>query len=985
MEKRRRSVTKKLRTAVSSLSKKLSEAAKKGVLNLKKLARELKEKSKKEKEKEIDTNHKRNIQINIISDVMNNLEAASKAGHRFCRQAILFFSTVRILCGGKGYRALQANLNVPSERTLSRTNKDAQDGIEHFKAGFATSNWKTLRTIYEAVKEANPNIKPTLWFCAEDETRVRIHPGYCERTDCITGYCGVDCKGKCETIKECREDKCCPRVHQCDSYGDMGLFVIGPDDPPGRAYERIKEITETCRKGNSLRVMILNPLDPAWPRLVCGFYDTCMAFSAKKYVAKQWTQVEILFDRILAPVIGPLVGNASDGDPRRRKLMLFHAIKATPDDVKCLCRYDLLEGEAMNGECNDCTMVRYGLDTPSFTMQAWKMTDKEGNFHIRNIMDQDYIHCGKKGINCMHHPSRALCMGPGLYPHFNSITSHMTAASRDKHGLNKGDNSRDRYMAMDWPSVCRLTSPKHLTSLANLSEGRDGLVANPTVRGTLEYLKLMRLYISIFADRTLPHLERVRRAGEVATYLSLWRGYIKATDGLCVKENFITRETYQDMLISCHCAVLIIMAHRDTTPDQKLDLSRTGTDCCEDLFSTLGACVANKRVYSTLEARHSIHNFNLCEYYAAIGHFELPKSTKNRDTHFYQNERDTDISGPEAWSTDAVLKKAWEEGCRKAASRATKHGLRPTHFSRVGWWSRPWERDRKLVPAKNNGMLDSSESEEEPDEGDADDDDGDSDTGDDSDDSDDDRPLDQVRRRIREHDEHPAECDDALGEDDEDGEGIADAIQTVREVVDHGGYGGEGARGPKIYVPHLRKYLHKATVISDLAMGGGRNFTSTDRCIRARQTKREEDGDSYSAPDLQSVEWDVGIDSDVAVRMDGGTVEVGRITRITRMKGKKKKAADYKHKVRLSSDADRDKHYEDGVRFTCHWFKKGAGNTYSLETNQSFVIKDLGPHNIISPVILEHIEGKKWKLNEQSINIVKYQRRGHENIEVANI
>jgi hypothetical protein len=202
---------------------------------------------------------------------------------------------------------------------------------------------------------------------------------------------------------------------------------------------------------------------------------------------------------------------------------------------------------------------RYGLNVPSFTMKAWKITDRNGKWCIRHVMDQDYIHCGKKLVNCMNHPTRSLCMGPGLYPHFNSVTMHMDSVRREIHGLNKGDDTRDQYMAMDWPSVCRLTSPKHLDSMRNLCEGHNDLAGNESVRGTMEYLKLCRLYVSIFADKTLPHIEHVRRAGEVCTYLRLWSGYVKSNSVLKKNNSFITREAYQDALISCHCAVIIIM------------------------------------------------------------------------------------------------------------------------------------------------------------------------------------------------------------------------------------------------------------------------------------------------------------------------------------------------------------------------------------------------------------------------------------------
>jgi hypothetical protein len=47
----------------------------------------------------------------------------------------------------------------------------------------------------------------------------------------------------------------------------------------------------------------------------------CNKFNAE-FVRAQWTQAAVLWGIHLLPALGPLIGHASDGDARRRKLQL---------------------------------------------------------------------------------------------------------------------------------------------------------------------------------------------------------------------------------------------------------------------------------------------------------------------------------------------------------------------------------------------------------------------------------------------------------------------------------------------------------------------------------------------------------------------------------------------------------------------------------------------------------------------------------------
>ena len=893
----------------------------------------------------------RDLKVSFVCDILQNVGRDAR-GQRHSPKVMQFMKIVRLVGGPQVSKILSTNLGLPAESTLAKENY-----APPWRAGFHKTNWESIRASYLAVAEANPGIKKCLVLSAEDETGVRPEVGWDATTDTITGLCGLDCENHCPTLEGCRKRKNCNPVHQCLS--NELVLVVGND--PG-AYDRVKAICETYRKGRMLRIMMLNPLDPKWPRLVCAHFDTCNAFSAKDYVNYQWRQVELYYQKYVADIVGPLVGFASDGDGRRRKLMLHYALDADPDKLMCFCC-------APNALQRGCTRERYGLPNASFTLKAWKIirgprqgvpidTLEAEKFWIRYIGDQDYIHCGKKLINCTCHASRHLRLGPYMHVHINQITSNMKAQTREEHGLLRGDDVRGGWKAMDWPSAVRLMKKKHLVSLHNLRRGRGNLVPNESVGGMLEYLKICRMYVSIFADWSLTNTERTRRAGIVVTYLRLWYCYVKHDPhklGLKLQINFITREAFQDTLLSCHAAVLIIMANRDLTPWQVCNLVRAGTDCCEDFFSFAGSSVANKRVYSTLEARRTIRNHLMVILSAAMGNVNMPKNRKNRKQVWdHEGDKRTVLDNPE----NEVLSAAWKRGSLVAYVLATQHGMIPQDASNVRWWTHPWEyADEKFACARGDGIDDDWYDENE----------------DDSEDED----LEAPDQSDRDSDDDDDDGDDDDGDDDDGhGEVFGACIDAVAAL-------GEPATDPKIrqtiYVPYRKEWIHKATVVTDLANGGRGERLSADRVIRAQAAKAPtQKGDAKEEANLGVDDWFVGIETDVAVKVQssdneiGFTIEVGRVIRILRTGGGKgKKQTDYRLPVKLSTLKDRQDQHTSGVRFYCHFYKRKNPNNKTVRAG--FILKEnpftcvICPEMIVSPVVIKYDkDNKNWQLNKQS-------------------
>lgn len=66
----------------------------------------------------------------------------------------------------------------------------------------------------------------------------------------------------------------------------------------------------------------LMPMHDKLPRLVLVVCTTCNCYNAE-WVRKQWNTIDALWASDCKAEVGPIVGHASDGDSRRRQLMLY--------------------------------------------------------------------------------------------------------------------------------------------------------------------------------------------------------------------------------------------------------------------------------------------------------------------------------------------------------------------------------------------------------------------------------------------------------------------------------------------------------------------------------------------------------------------------------------------------------------------------------------------------------------------------------------
>lgn len=163
-------------------------------------------------------------------------------------------------------------------------------------------------------------------------------------------------------------------------------------------------------------------------------------------------QLNAFYEKEIQDIVGPLIGHSSDGDSRRRKLMLQLGTN------KVGSRYRAIPMEL------------------GFVLSCRKV-ETENGYIIRDACDQDYIHNHKKLLNPLDHASRVLMLGDYLV-HMNHLQLVYEMFPIPDHGL--GLNDIQRSDRQNWRSAQKLTFPQVRNCLQMLMEGLfEGHPRNP--------------------------------------------------------------------------------------------------------------------------------------------------------------------------------------------------------------------------------------------------------------------------------------------------------------------------------------------------------------------------------------------------------------------------------------------------------------------------------------------------------------------------
>ena len=647
---------------------------------------------------------------------------------------------------------------------------------------------------------------------------------------------------------------------------DAPKFVVGSRE---NGYENIKKAKDTMVVSTHARVVMINPMHERLPALTCLLVGTCLRFKEDGYVLPQWEQLQILFDKHVRGVIGPLIGHASDGDSRRRKAF----------------RRTMLSTKVEVGQ------RRYGLGRADFTHTGLVV-----NGIPTGIMDQYFFHNFKKLINCFDNPQKVLTIGNAGIAHINDLRVLKTADNL-VHGVRDADLARNGFDKTDVPSAQRIVSKKVITFLEAKIKGGD-----TTLRATLTYIKLCRLYLNLFLSRKMTLRVRIKSAGYIVTYLRTWRLWVKNNKSFDQGKHCPPRETCEDVILSCHMVVLLIMAQRDIKEGTNVLLKRTGSDCVEALFSSLGSWVVNMRNYKLQSARQTIQGLIVESMRKATGNLRSDQRNKRLRSVWDDDEpKDPDADMSDI-PNDCEISELWGKGVQEAKERCKRDGMKikePPEKEEIDYGITADEarakaraaraKERRTEVAKETRAEKAKETRVEKVAEEA--------------------RVEKVAEIVAE--EVGEEVGEVVGE--EKNSVLTDIVDVTVEIMNEGLSEVES----KVYIEHLGVDLHKRAVISTLFKG---LKLSVDRLTRIQNA--ENTGLIWH---IGKNDWSVSLQGDVAVLFENesGSNEVwfGRVKRIRRHFSKNK-YVEYRLPVMIGES--RPKH----IMLTIQYFhiEKGIGN-----------------------------------------------------------
>ena len=560
------------------------------------------------------------VLCSLLESVSKNLNM-SKQGRRYSSPMQSFMEVILLWGGPRLANFVAMNLFGPEIHTIFRWRK--AKAVE-LAPGLSDANFIIAKEIYTGIMQRR-NLRKVPVLISEDETAVTAQIVYAEDKDALVGFCGP--------LKD----------HQCT---DNQEIKVGDGE---QGYLNLTKSFKENKIGTLARAVLLNPIHPDLPKIPILVHPTCNKFNAN-FVRQQWKEIGRLYKLHLEDTLGPLLGQSSDGDARRRHLMM-----ETANDNKSTKFQPIPKEERFLYTCNQ-------QQNPDGT-----------SYSISDLFDQDYIHNHKKVINHLFHASKDLMMGT-FHVHSNHLTLVNQMFRYDEHGLQAEDLTRsDRQ---NWRSAQRICFLKVQTCLQRLLEGSVGeQLPDETVRGTLIFIKVVWAYVEIFCSGRATLRQRITYAALVSHFLELWRKFIIITPGSSLKNHFISRESYTDVRLSCHFAVSLICYMRDNHPALECRLDLTGTDIVESFWSKNGQWIGNRRTYTFERLQRNLTHMIRLEQIRVEP--EAPDFAKPHPKVEMIWASQYACSPPDLtdYPAEGDERKAWQEGLDQAVALAAEAGM----------------------------------------------------------------------------------------------------------------------------------------------------------------------------------------------------------------------------------------------------------------------------------------------------------------------
>jgi hypothetical protein len=570
-------------------------------------------------------------------------------------------------------------------------------------------------------------------------------------------------------------------------------------------------------------------------------------------------------------------------------------------------------------------------------------------------LNSDYLHCIKKFVNVTD-TGRTLVMGDYIVT-LSLVSSIMEHCNRADHGLHTTDHKRKGYDQMDVPSCIRLLSLRVHVCLEDCITGFAGSARVPLLPcvpqtqliGIQTYLDTLRRFAEMFMSRKLKHAERVRSAGYVVTFFRLWRLWLLRCTTHTLEAAYVTKEGRVDCALACHFVVLWLMVCRDDFPFHEPNLYRTGTDVCEKFFSHIGGFIANRRVYTFLEALQTLRTFITSELAYAGGIERATKRKRRIPTWDELPDNHVRNGNQLEYPDDAEMAAQWTAGCNEARECCRTVGIRPPGSSAPEWWTHP----HRFDPTDGGHSAGNDEG--------ADDDEEKEDEDDNNDDNDEENEDDDTARESSS--DSDVDGDDPSPEDDAEA-GVHEAVEALEAVDD---MKARGTFPMSLPVPDCGN-IHKTRIVKWLA--GEVPTLTADRTRRVAQIHSDgKTSEGQAQALLSEQDWWVGQGDDVAVLTENHSYWIGRVLMVKKRfktKGGKAKFVQYKNRVVIHEGR------EDlgDLLFHCQWYeakehtvRAKRGVRAGKETRYTFNVKDVNPvelSNVICPCAMVYHHAEKY-------------------------
>ena len=158
--------------------------------------------------------------------------------------------------------------------------------------------------------------------------------------------------------------------------------------------------------------------------------------------------------------------------------------------------------------------------------------------------------------------------------------------------------------------VSSLNTRARLMDMQSQHHGNDPV----ETQGTVFMADCVRKFCLVFFSKKLSNVERVETASDCLNSIRYWRKHVHHSSSLNLKDNFITKQTWNHVSLQLHTAILLIKAHAKLCPSQRSALDKTGSDGNEIAFSEMGGFgkfTTHTRNFGVLQGQQAVGDSNL--------------------------------------------------------------------------------------------------------------------------------------------------------------------------------------------------------------------------------------------------------------------------------------------------------------------------------------------------------------------------------------